>query len=329
MKHAAGYARSTGWIWLVLSLVACATPHPATPTPVPQRFPTPIGQSTSTRVSASPVPATVRPSATPTLVATKVSTPTAHQFDDIDSRALVAALFPDLTLTQNGDEFIVNNNPEWTMWINSRAEGQFTQETVPELAAIVANEAPNLPTADLQKSAPWGSFLAIFQKRDGKAQVVQRGFLFPTEMSPLGFDVRIDRVVDFDRDNIDELLITTAATRRGVTALAAFLYLWNAPAFTEIWSAPTGDDNTAAINQAEYFASTSAIQFADVDGDGLDEIVVDTTRIDYARDSQGLANTDKETARRAERRVFRWDGNAYVVLAARATPMPPLPSPTP
>lgn len=196
------------------------------------------------------------------------------------------------------------------------------QGDAPELAVIIANEAPRISAAQAQRYAPWGAFLAILQRREGRLQIAQRSFVFPIAISPLAFDVRIDRVVDFDHDDQDELFIVTNATRAGISSSGAFLYQWNDQVFVEIWSATIGEDNTGAINQAEYFASASEIRLVDLDGDGMDEIIVDGTRVGYARDAQGLADVEREIARHADRRVYRWGGTAFVLDPARTTPMP-------
>ncbi|MBI4787406.1 MAG: hypothetical protein HY782_10215 [Chloroflexi bacterium] len=328
MSKRVWYARAIVWTLLVSALAACAAPPPASPTPTHAALPTLTSQPPTPAPPLMPTPTPRRAMVTPVPPVAPSPTPRAHQFDEVDARRLLATLFPDIKLVPNGDEFRVNDNPNWTLWINSRAEGQFTQTNWPELAVIVANEAPHISAADAQRTAPWGSFLAIFQKYGGKIEVAQRSFLFPTEMSPVAFDAKIDRVVDFDHDDQDELLITTTAKRLGFSTTAAFLYQWNDPAFAEIWSAPSGEDNTGAINQPNYFASVSDARLSDVNGDGLDEIILDTTRVDYARDAQGLADTDRETARRTERRVFTWGGTSFLPDPARATPLPPLPSPT-
>ncbi len=325
MKPWALVTRTTIGTFLFLALVACAAPTvpPRTPTPVafftatPSRIATSmpaLASATSTRASATAFPPVI-PS----------PTPRPHQFDDVDAGALLDALYPDLKFTPNGDDFIVNGDANWTMWVNSRAEGHFTDDKTPQLAAIIANGSSHTARAD----APWGSYLAVFQKREGKLEVAQRSFLFPTEISPLAFDVKIDRATDFDHDDQDELLVTTEATRLNVSSTAGFLYQWNDQQFVELWSAPLGEDNTGAINQTQYFASSSDIHLTDFDGSGMDEIIVTMTRSDYARDSQGLADTDHESARRTERRVYRWGGSAFILDPARTTPLPPIPSPTP
>jgi hypothetical protein len=311
-------------IVLLVAFAACAAPSP---TPLATSTPTITAAPTPTRIAPtlSPVPPSATPrrvTATPILPVAPPPTPRPYQFEDVDARTLLSALFPDLKFTLDADAFRVNEDPGWAMWINSRAEGRFTQESIPELVAIIAHDAPRLSTEQANRYAPAGSFLAVFQKRDGKLQVVQRAFLFPAMISPQAFDAQIERVTDFDRDGQNELLIVTLSESLGVSTVAAFLYLWDDQAFVPIWSAIIAEDNTSALNQSEYLASESEIRFAEIDGDGMDEIIVDRVRIDYARDAQGLADTNRETRRRAFRDVYRWGGAAFVLDPARMTPMP-------
>jgi hypothetical protein len=324
--------RATGWLigmlWL-FAFAACAAPppprptvtatSPAAPSPIP-RTPPPTPTLTPTPITPSPTPRRVI--VTPIPPVAPPPTPRPPQFDDVDAGALLSALFPDLKLVPDADAFRVNDDPNWTMWINSRVEGCFTQADAPELAAIIANDAPRLSTEQANRYAPLGSFLAIFQRHDKKSQVIQRAFLFPTLISPPAFEVEIDRATDFDHDGQNELLITTLSETLGISTAAAFLYTWNDQAFVPIWSAAIAEDNTSALNQPGYYAVESEIRFADIDGDGLDEIIVDSVRIDYARDAQGLADTDHETRRRAYRDVYQWGGAAFILDPVRATPMP-------
>ncbi len=300
------------WVMVVVLLAACSAPGAPTLLPTqtagPTILPSPIPASAVASLAATAAPAVPTPSPT----ATAGLAPSNQLFDSVDSQALLAPLFPDLKLTPNGDAFIVNGNPEWLTWIDSRAEGQFTQDLEPELAIIVANEAPHISEADRLRTAPWGSFLAILQPQGIKVQVVQRASVFPTDISPLVLQAKINRVVDYDHNGLNELLIVTTAIRAGISTSAAFLYQWNDQAFVDLWSAAVGEDNTAAINQSQYYSSSSQYEFADLNGDGMDEIVVTTTRVEYAADDQGLADVDRETGRRVERRVFSWSGAAFV-----------------
>ncbi|MBI5305039.1 MAG: VCBS repeat-containing protein [Chloroflexi bacterium] len=310
-------ARLVSSFLFTLWLVACAAPTPIPlPTPTPTRVLIPA--STPSRVPATatliaPTP-THQPLSTPLPIIVPSSTPRPRQFDDTDTRALLGALFPNMKLVPIVDAFTVNDDPDWQLWITSRVEGQFVQGTAPELAAIVAHQAPRLTPDLAQQYAPMGSFLALFQKREGKLVPTQRAFLFPTDLSPLTFEVTIERATDFDRDGQNEMLILTSATRMGITTIAAFLYQWDDPQFVELWSAEIGSDNTGAVNQAEYAIVEPTIRLADLDGDGFDEIIVEATRIEYAKDDQGLANLDREVARRTTQRVYRWDGTTFALM---------------
>ncbi len=301
------------WLVLVAVLAACSAPASPTPAPTPTVGPTvmpspilpPTAVSTATR-AASPSPVS------PTPVVTPAAEPTADHFSDVDAQSLLQALFPDLRFTFTGSDYVVNGRQDWLMWLESTAEGRFTQSVYPEFAVIIANEAPNVSDDERQRTAPWGSFLAIFQQQGSGLQVIQRSMIFPTDISPLIFDAKINRVVDYDHDGRDELLIATNSTRAGISSSAAFLYQWDDQGIREVWSIPAGEDNTAAINQTQYYASFSTFDLSDLDGDGMDEIVMVTTRVDYAQDEQGLADVEHETGRRVERKVFSWGGAGFV-----------------
>jgi hypothetical protein len=308
--------------WLALSAiglfvaVACVA-H----LPTPVVTPTPLLPTIAIPLPVTPTPSvtpTVLRIVTPTVRLVSPPTPRPRQFDETDARTLLSVLFPDLKLTPDGDVFRVNDDPLWTMWLTSRVEGCFTQDETTELAAIVTNDAPPAIASTTR-----GSFLAIFQRRENQIHVVQRAFLFPLALVPPAFDVHIERATDFDHDGRNELLITTQSETMGIATVAAFLYWWNDQIFAPIWSVVLAEDNTAALNQPEYFATEASIRFSDVDGDAWDDIVVEGTRIDYARDAQGLADTDRETRRRDYRHVYRWNGVAFVLDPARATLLPP------
>lgn len=315
-----------GLVWAIglIVLVACAvrvSPTPAPPPAVPPIvFPSPSIVIT-TPFPASPVP-TRQPTLTPTRLPAPPPTPRAREFETVTDRDLLVALFPELKLTPLAASFRVNDAPDWMMWVNSAVEGRFTQTHTQELAAIIANDAPGISPDLTRRVAPWGSFLAIFQKRANQLHAVHRAFLFPTALAPHAFIVSIDAVTDFDHDGQDELLVTTTSQHLGIMTTAGFLYAWNDQTFVQIWSAPLAEDNTAAVNQPEYFSIESRVEFADLDGNGMDEIIVERTRIEFARDAQGLANIDQELERQSERRVYRWGGAEFVLDPAQTTPFP-------
>lgn len=307
---------------LILLMAACAAPSAPTATPQRTSVVTPLVFPVVTQV-VPVTPTLLQPTPTIPIFRVPTATPEAQQYDYVTNAMLLSALFPDLSLSQSGNEYMVNGNRNWTMWVNSRAEGRFLSAGEREVAAIIANEAPQISAAVAERVAPWGSFLAILEVHGGNVQEVQRSNLFPVSISQQAFDVKIERVVDFDHDGQNELLVTTQANRLGTSSTAAFLYQWNDQEFVAIWSAPIGDDNTGAINQARYSTLTSDIRFSDADGDGMEEIILDSLRIDYAQDAQGLADSNREIGRTTERRGFRWGGKSFLQDPIRSTPAPP------
>lgn len=312
--------RAASGLIVLLGLAACATPVvPPTPTFSPTRalvpFASPLPSATHTQT-----PPHTLPSPSPSASPKPHPSPRPPQFDDVQDRTLLGVLFPDLKFTPDGDAFRVNDDARWSMWITSAIEGQFTQEQLPELAAIIANDAPTLTDEQAKRYAPLGSFLAIFQRRAGKLEVAQRVFLFPI-FPPQVYQVTLETTTDFDHDGRDELLITTTTMSFGISTSAAFLYRWDGTSFVAAWSVPIAEDNTSALNQSTYYSIEARVEFADLDADGVDEIIVDRTRIEYARDANGAANTDQELDRRSERAIYRWDGTVFTLAPAlNATP---------
>lgn len=300
---------------MFLMLAACATPIvPPTPADSPTQalvpFVSPLPSATHT---PTPLSRTLpSPSPTPSASPKPHPSPRPPQFDDVPDRALLGALFPDLQFTPDGDVFRVNDDARWSMWITSAIEGQFTQGQLPELAAIIANDAPTLTDEQAKRYAPLGSFLAIFQRRAGKPDVAHRAFLFPI-FPPQVYQVTLETTTDFDHDGRDELLITTTTMSFGISTSAAFLYRWDGSSFVAVWSVPIAEDNTSALNQSTYYSIEARVEFVDLDADGVDEIVVDRMRIEYARDANGAANTDQELGRQSERAIYRWEGTVFTL----------------
>jgi hypothetical protein len=312
--------RAASWsIGILLVVAACATrvelPTPLSPSPTRVLIPFAPSSPTLTQTPATLSPTPRSPIPSPIVSPTPRSTPRPLQFGDVEDRALLDALFPDLRFTLTGDAFRVNDDARWSMWITSAVEGQFTQTQFPELAAIIANDAPAISDEQAKRYAPAGSFLAIFQRRESKLIVAQRALLFPLFPPPV-FEVVIETTTDFDHDGRDELLATTTAMSFGISTSAAFLYRWDGTSFVSVWSVPIAQDNTGALNQSTYYSIEARVEFADLDADGVDEIIVDSTRVEYGRDAQGLANTDQELDRRSERVIYHWDAKMFVAAPA-------------
>ncbi len=313
--------RAASGLILLWVLAACATPIvPPTPTASPTRALVPFAAPLPSPIQTSTPLSRTLPSPSPpsSISPQPPASPRPRQFDNVPDRALLGALFPDFKFTPDGDAFRVNEDARWSMWITSAMEGQFTQEQLPELAAIIANDAPALTDEQAKRYAPLGSFLAIFQRRAGKLDVAQRAFLFPI-FPPQVYQVTLETTTDFDHDGRDELLITTTTMAFGISTSAAFLYRWDGSSFVAVWSVPIAEDNTSALNQSTYYSSEARVELADLDADGVDEIIVDRTRIEYARDANGAANTDQELDRQSERAIYRWNGALFTLVPSLNT----------
>jgi hypothetical protein len=297
---------------LALVLFGCAPAPIATPVPRPGPL-----------VSREPVTPDLNTSS-PAGPATPSPLPTArtHHFDDVDEAQILKAVFPDFTLTAEGDGYRVNGSPNWTVWVNDREEGYVTQAERPELVAVIASQVNDKPPPEEEPYGPSGDFLAIIERRDGKLVLTQRASLSPA-VSPLASDVRIERSVEMDRDNRDELLVTTNSVQTLVIRTVAHLYRWEGEKLVELWQGVEQDDNTAAVNQSEYSTYQALIDFADVNNDGRDEIIVNGRRSVYPKDSEGRADLTAPSSVSTGREVYKWNGTSFALDPGLTTPMAP------
>jgi hypothetical protein len=316
---------------LALTMAACGpspteTPTLTTPTPNPSppgvpRLVTPIELATNTPLP-SPTPLTETPEPT------SLPTARAHLYDDVDEGAIMAAVFPGLTLTPDAQGYQVDGSPDWIVWLNDRDEGRITQPDRTELVVIIANQVgPNPPKEELPYGAS-SDMIVILESLNGKLTVTQRATVMP-QMSPLSSDVRIERTVDPTHEGQDDLLVTTNAVQSLVIHTEAHLYRWQGGKFVELWHGPEQDDNTAAVNQAEYSSYEATVEFADLDGDGVDEIVSNGQRTSYAKDADGRADLTAPTGVTEERSVYDWNGEAFVLDTTLSTPAPSSTTTTP
>lgn len=320
------------FVWLFsLALFACGprpteTPNvsPATPTLAPPTVPrlvNPVARETNT---PEPQPTV----AAPTLVATPLPTARAHLYDEVDEAAILAAVFPGLALTPDSQGYQVQGSADWIVWVNDRDEGRITQSQRSELVVVVANQVGPNPPKEESPYGPSSDILVTLENRDGKLSVTHREPLTPAA-SPLSSDVRIERTVDPAHTGQDDLLITTNAVQSLVLSTEAHLYRWEGDKFVELWHGVEQNDNTAAVNQTEYSSFQATVDFADLDNDGVDEIILEGRRDLYAKDADGRADLSAPSSVSEERDVYDWDGTAFVLNPALTTPSAPSVTPTP
>ena len=291
------------------------------PPPTVPRLVNPVSRDTTTPEPApTAVPLTPEPSPLPTA--------RAHVYDEVDELAILSAVFPDLPLTSDSQGYQVENSPDWVVWANDRDEGHITQNQRQELVAVVASQVGLNPPKEESPFGPSSDFIVVLENRDGKLVVTYRESISPP-VSPLSTDVRIERTADVAHNGQDDLLITTNAVQSLVISTVAHLYRWEGDKFVELWQGVEQDDNTAAVNQTEYSAYQATVDFADLDNDGVDEIIVGGTRTVYSKDADGRADLTAPTGVSEERNVYNWNGTAFVLDPAFTTPFPPAAAPTP
>ncbi len=315
-------------VCLACVLLGCAPSPTATP-----------ALSSSSLSPSSPVQAstpTSREPATPnpdTNSSGELATPSplptarAHYFEDVDEVQILDAVFPDFKLKLEGDGYQVNGSADWTVWVNDRDEGYITQTQQPELVAVIANQVGANPPKEEAPYGPAGDFLVILERREGKLVLTQRASIVP-QISPLASDVRIERSIDVDHDKKDELLVTTNTVQTLVLRTEAHLYRWDNGQLVELWKGLEQDDNTAAVNQSEYFAYQALIDFVEINHDGLAEIMVNGKRSVYPKDAEGRADLTAPASVTAAREVYKWNGTVFVLDPALTTPVAPA-TPTP
>jgi hypothetical protein len=316
---------------LALVVVACGPQPTETPgiTPfVPSAVPSSVPRLATPVLAKTDMP---QPSPTPfveTLQPTPLPTARVHLYDDVDEATILATVFPGLTLTPDAQGYQVEGSQDWVVWLNDREEGHITKPDTQQLVAIVANQVGSNPP---REEAPYGSssdLIVVLERRDGKLTVTQREVLMP-QVSPLSSDVRIERTADPGHDGQDDLLLTINAVQSLIIRTEAHLYRWQAGKFVELWNGVEQDDNTAAVNQESYFSYQATIKFADLDNDGIDEIVVNGKRTLFAKDADGRADLTSPSSVTDEQSVYKWNGELFVLDAALTTPAPLVATATP
>jgi hypothetical protein len=247
-------------------------------------------------------------------------------FDDVDQLQILSAVFPDLTLTPQPDGYLVQGNSDWKVWVNDRDEGRITQAEQPELLAVIANLVGANPPKEEALYGASAAFLVIMQRHDSKLEVVRREKIFP-DIPPNAIDARIERIVDTDHDGQDELLATTNTVQTLIIRTEARLLRWENGKPFELWKGFEVNDNTAAVNQTDYSSYEATLDFADLDNNGVDELIVNESLTTYPKDEQGRADLTKPSNELEGRAVFKWNGKVFAPDPALTTPIPPTSTP--
>ncbi len=316
---------------IVLSMIACGPRPTATPglaTGIATRAgPTfPRSPNATPRVGTPVVPRATLPPQSPS--PSPLPTARAHLFDDVEPQEILAAVFPNLALSLQPEGFQVQNNKDWLVWVNDRDEGRITQTQQEELVAIIASEVGASPPKEAGAFGPSSDFVALLQRQNGKLVMTHREKILPP-ISPLAIDVRIGRIVDVDHDGQDELLVATNTVQTLIIRTEAHLYRWEGNTLKELWKGVELNDNTAAVNQDEFSVYEATLDFADLDNNGVDEIIANARSTVYPKDPDGRADLTAPANVSIERIVYKWNGDVFALDRTLSTPAVPLRTPTP
>ena len=205
-----------------------------------------------------------------------------------------------------------------TPWVAQVVPGAFTAHDAVELAALVgASGAESLTenaTAEQEKLLQ--PRLVILQKqRSGSWKVIARSEPLGMNVPRDQFSLVIQRLSDFDRDGQQEILLTSASVLPRYLDGTHILYRWDQKEgnLRLVWTTTSYYDNTSLPQQPDYATQVTWPRWKDLDGDGVDEIALYTTRRTYGRQAPGFADTSQIIATTGDEVHFRWNGKGFLL----------------
>ena len=295
--------RESEWaagLMLLLLLAACGRPltharELITATPPRPDGPAPTPAATMARPPV-PTPATL-PTAIPqpTPVPTLAALPTA-----IPQPTPVPTPFPDIP----GIVGTILGTGASEHWASYLTRGSFTARGADERLALVGNIGDH-------NEVRW---VVIGQGDEGWRLLGTSGCLGSGLDAPPSFNLPPD-VLDFDEDGRQEVLSHCSKTQEGWKTSIDTLYRWDGHALASVWAVPTAMSGTAAGDQAvpqsyrvDYRADW---EWIDLDGKGLDEILLREHAAFYEPDGEKARNSAASAGEEGGERAFRWDGEAF------------------
>ena len=124
------------------------------------------------------------------------------------------------------------------------------------------------------------------------------------------------QLLDFDGDGRQEMAVPLRSMKSGWLDEVVFVYRWNGSTLDQVWAVETFEDNTQATQQDAplpyRYAYQATWQWADLDGDGLNDIQLDYTATFYPEAKSGTG-ADRAMTLGIEqgREQFHWDGTAF------------------
>jgi hypothetical protein len=276
---------------LILSAQACSAPPDAQDSvSAPPALPPTSGTSTPVDVEAQSITIASTPASGPNCLPTAAPVSSDTRVQLPDEQTIVSAIL------QQG------NSEHWVAHVRS---GSFTSSGMDEQLALVGNIGDD----DDVRWIVIGRAGEDHWQLLGASEWLGSGFETPPSfyLAP--------ELVDFDSDGQQELLSHYVRTQWGSTTATDALYRWDGYTMARIWRAETIRDNTMAESQDvphPYRENRRGDwRWADIDGDGLNEIVLQEQTTFHPLEPSDVADDRSGLGEMSAERAFRWDGTAF------------------
>lgn len=215
-----------------------------------------------------------------------------------------------LHMTTNGPRVGKTVHP----WVMQVVPGAFTKPDAVQAVALVGGTAPDENVSD--EDMPYlPARLVVFEH--GK-----EGWHVVTEAPGIASNMPVDRlpagilqVSDFDRNGVQEILLSVASLIPGYLDGVYHLYRWDGETLRRVWMTTSLYDNTTLADQPDFATQVTWPHWEDTDGDGVDEIVLKVVRRAYERSEVGIADTARVHSLTTDDVIFDWDGKGFRLLS--------------
>ncbi len=132
-------------------------------------------------------------------------------------------------------------------------------------------------------------------------------------VKPEEFGVAVTRLLDFNHDGRQEVLLVTASLAPRYLDGVYQLYGWQEGAFRLLWTTTSYYDNTTLPEQPDYATQLSLPEWEDKNGDAMDDIVLHVVRRMYPREAPGFADTSHILDDNRSTVIFIWSGRGFLM----------------
>ncbi len=199
-------------------------------------------------------------------------------------------------------------------WVLQMVPGAFTKPDAPQAVALVGGAAPDENVSD-EDMAYLPARLVVFERGEKGWRVVTEASGIASNMPADRLPANILQISDFDRDGVQEILISVASLIPGYLDGVYHLYRWDGETLRRVWMTTSLYDNTTLADQPDFATQVAWPHWVDTDGDGVDEIVLKVVRRAYERSEVGVADTARVHSLTADDVIFNWGGKGFLLLS--------------